>query len=143
MVRSTSGNGPALLARFSAHKTTLAEVLHTGYARNHKGNPALSVRINKMYAILFLLSGMGPLVLTISEISTIEQHHKETLRCLLRLHARTPRSVVYFLSGSLPGTALVHLRHMPIFGMITRLPNSILNLHARIFFSSVTASKNS
>ena len=142
MVRSTTGNGPTLLARFSAHKNALAGVLHTGIARNHRGNPASSVRVNKMYAIPVLLSGIGPLVLTKSEIATIEQHHKETLRCLLRLHARTPRCVIYFLSGSLPGTALVHLRQMSIFGMITRLPNSILNLHARNVFSSFST-KNS
>lgn len=143
MTRSNVGNGPALLARFSAHKNALAGILHTGIAKNHRGNPASSIRINKLYAIPVLLSGIGPLVLTEAEIATIDQHHKEVLRRLLRLQQKTPRSVVYFLSGCLPGRALVHLRQMSIFGMITRLPDSILNHHARNIFSSVTVSRKS
>ena len=73
----------------------------------------------------------------------IDQHHKETLRCLLRLHQNTPRSVIYFLAGCLPGSALLHLRQLSIFGMITRLPGSILHQHATSIFSFSTISKKS
>ena len=48
----------------------------------------------------------------------------------MRLHPQTPRCVVAFLGGSLPGSALIHLRMFSLFGMICRSPNSILHSHA-------------
>ena len=125
MLRSSSGNGPAILARISAHRGALAGVLHTGMAKGNRGNPTSSLRINQLYGIPVLMSGLAPLVLSEKEIGLIDQHHKETLRCLLRLHQNTPRSVVYFLAGCLPGSALLHLRQLSIVCMITRMKGKL------------------
>ena len=143
LLRSTSGNGPAILDRFTAHRKALRGVLHTGMAKGHRGNPAHSLQIDQMYAIPVLMSGLGSLVLSDQEINQIDMHHKETLRCLLRLQQNTPRSVVYFLSGSLPGSALLHLRQLSLFGMVTRLQGSLLNQHASNISSSSTISSKS
>ena len=143
IMRSTSGNGPTILARFAAHRKALQGVLHTGLAKGHRANPSKSIKIDKMYAIPVLMSGLAPLVLSDQEIVMIEQHHKETLRCLLRLYPKTPRGVVYFLSGSLPGSALLHLRQLSLFGMISRLSGNILNRHARRIFASALLSPKS
>jgi hypothetical protein len=51
-------------------------------AKGHRGNPASSLHIDKLYAIPVLMSGLCPLVLTDPEITMIDQQHKETLRCL-------------------------------------------------------------
>ena len=48
----------------------------------------------------------------------------------MRLPGCTPPCVVYFLAGSLPGIALLHLRLFSLFGMITRLQGSLLHRHA-------------
>ena len=143
ILRNTSGNKPTILARFAAHRKALQSVLHTGMAKGHRGNPSKGVKIDKMYALPVLLSGLAPLALSNQEISLIDQHHKETLRCLLRLNPKTPRGVIYFLAGCLPGSALLHLRQLSLFGMITRLSGNILNLHARRIFSSVLISPKS
>ena len=143
MLRCVSGNEPAILERFKAHRKALSGVLHTGMAKGHRGNPASSLHIDKLYAIPVLMSGLGPLVLSDPEITMIEQHHKETIRCLLRLHQNTPRSVIYFLAGSLPGSALLHLRQLSAFGMITRLNGNILHQHASNIFSFSTISPKS
>ena len=143
ILRSTLGNGPTILARFKAHRNALAGVLHTGMARGHRGNPSSSIQVDKLYAIPVLMSGLATLVLTVAEIKMIDQHHRETLRRLLRLQDRTPRSVIYFLSGCLPGTALLHLRQLSIFGMISRLNGSILHEHANNVFSDRTKSPRS
>ena len=140
MLRSISGNEPAILDRFKAHGKALTGVLQTGMT---KGNPASSLHIDKLTAITDLMSDLAPLVLNDQEITMIDQHHKETLRCLLRLHKNTPRSVIYFLAGCLPGSALLHLRQLSIFGMIMRLPGSLLHQHATSFFSFSTISKKS
>ena len=51
-----------------------------------------------------------------------------SLRQLLRLPITTPESFVMFLAGSLPATAIVHLRTLTLLGMISRLgPTGILN----------------
>ena len=104
------------MARISAHRKALASVLHTGIARSHRGNPASSIKIEKLYATPVLLSGISSLVLSSNEVRLIDNHYAETLRCLLRLHKKTPRCVTFFLAGSLPGTALIHMRQMSILG---------------------------
>ena len=140
---STLGKGPAILTRLTAHRNALAGVIHTGMARGHRGNPASSIHIDKLYAIPVLMSGLATLVLTEAEIKMIDQHQKETLRCLLRLQQNTPRSVIYFMSGCLPGAALLHLRQLSIFGMISRLPGSVLHEHTLNIFSFRTISPKS
>ena len=143
IMRSTDGNGPTILARISSHKKALAAILHTGMSRNHRGNPSASLKVHNLYCTPVLLSGLAPLILTKAELDIIERHYKDTLLRLLRLPKKTPRSVVYFLAGSLPGTALLHMRQLSLFGMITRQPNSPLHLHARNIFLSQTISKSS
>ena len=143
MVRSVSGNLPTILARFTAHKNALGAVLHTGMARSHRCNPAASLHVHTMYAAPVLFSGIAPLVLSAQETNLVNQQHKETLRRLQRLLPLTPQSVTYFLAGSLPGSAILHLRQLSIFGMITRLEDNIINNHARNIFNFITTSSHS
>ena len=143
IMRATSGNLPAILDRFTAHKKALGAVLHAGVARGHRGNPVASLRVVQIYGTPVLLSGLATLVLSKPEENLIEQHHKEIILNIQRLLPCTPRSVIFFLAGSLPGTALLHLRQLSIFGMICRLPENILHAHAVNVFSSSTPSSNS
>ena len=110
IVRSPSGNGPSILARFTAHRNALAAILHEGLARGHRGNPSFSLRLEKLYALPVLMSGLASLVLSDKELDSIESYYREVLRKLLRLHQKTPRTVIYFLAGSIPGNALLHQR---------------------------------
>ena len=130
IVRSVSGNLPNILGRFTAHKRALGAVLHTGMARGHRGNPAASMRIDQLHAVPVLLSGLGALVLKKSEIDLLDHHHKVHIENLLRLPKGTPRPVTAFLAGSLPAKALLHLRQLGLFGMISRLPHNILHKQA-------------
>ena len=92
----------------------------------------MTVKVEKLYATPVLLSGLGTLVLSSKEVNLIEQHYRETLRQLLRLHKNSPRCVVYFLAGSIPGSAL---RQLNLFGMISRLiKTNLLHKHALAYF---------
>ena len=143
VLRSVSGNSATLLARFAAHRGALSSVLHTGLARNHRGNPSSGLKIEKLYALPVLLSGISSLVLSKKDLEMIEAHYRETLRKLLRLPSKTPRSVIYFLAGSLPGDAFVHLRQLSIFGMISRQPQNLLHQHAENLFTAKLISPKS
>ena len=143
VIRSTSGNRPAILARLTAHRRSLASILHTGLARGHRGNPASSIQLHMMYCCPVLFSGIATLVLSNKEIQMVEKHYADTIRRLLRLNKGTPRAVTYFLAGSLPGIAMIHMRQLSIFGMITRLDGNILHTHAVNYFLSKTISKHS
>ena len=127
IIRSIDGNIPNILNRMSAHTKALAAILHTGASRHHRGNPAANIKLDQVYGIPVLLSGLGALVLKKSEVETIDSHIRKTINNLMRLLPGTPRCVTYFLSGSLPGSALLHLRQFSLFGMICRLPSSILH----------------
>ena len=143
LIRSTSGNLPSILANITAHKRALGAVLHTGIARAHRGNPAASLCIQQMYANSVLFSGIGALVLLDQEVSIITQHHKKTISNLQRLIPLTPRAVIFFLAGTLPGEAFLHLRQLSIFGMVSRLPDNLLHHHASNIFSFTTTSSKS
>ena len=143
MVRSVTGNLPTILARISAHKKALGAILHTGIARGHRGNPAASLHVQRVYASPVLFSGLAALVLSVHETNVVNQHYKENLRRLQRLLPQTPQPVIYFLAGSLPGSAILHLRQLSLFGMITRLRDSTINIHAKNIFNNNTISPKS
>ena len=82
------------------------------------------------------MSGLASLVLLSTELSLLEQHHKVTYQNIQKLLPNTPSSVVYFLGGCLPGTAVLHLKQLSIFGMVTRLQDDPLNIHARKILTS-------
>ena len=131
IIRSINGNLPYLTNRISAHKKSLASVLFSGLARGHRANPAASLRVESIFATPVLMSGVASLVLSPTEISLLDQHYKETLQNIQKLHRKTPRCVVYFLSGCLPASAILHKKQLSLFGMITRLPGYPLNDHAK------------
>ena len=128
---SSSQNLPHILKRISSHKKSLDDVLSAGLARAHRGNPAASLRTEKLYSLPVLMSGVSSLLLLQSEEDALSQHYKETLQGLQKLYQLTPRPVVYFLAGSLPFPALLHMRQLGLFGMLARQPDNILHYMAR------------
>ena len=118
-------------------------VLPLGLARGHRGNPAASLRIHQIFATPVLFSGMGSLVLSSAEINMIDQYMKTTVQNLQKLMDKTPACVVAFLGGALPGIALLHLKQLTIFGMITRLKGSELHKFAIQVLTSARPSLNS
>ena len=64
ILRSTSGNLTTIFTRIKAHNKAMGAVLHTGMARKHRGNPAASLGVEKLYGLPVLLSGLGSLFLT-------------------------------------------------------------------------------
>ena len=130
VTRSTMGNLPHIINRFASHKKAISAVAPMGLSRRRKVNPAASIKIQKIYGTPVLLSGIPSLVLKQSEISLVNQFMKRTIQHHLRLPESTPPSVIAFLSGSLPGKAEIHLRQLTIFGMILRMPGSVLHTHA-------------
>ena len=136
IIWSISGNLPHIIGRLSAHRKALLAVLPLGLARGHNGNPAASLRINKIYATPVLFSGMGSLVLSSNETNILEKYTKKTVQNLKKLMDKTPSCVVAFLDGALPGTALLHLKQFSIFGMISRKKGSRLyNLGTQVLTS--------
>ena len=124
---SSSSNIPNIVERLAAHRRKLFSILPAGMAHHHVANPAACLRAEQIYALPVLLSGLSSLVMTKSELDIASSHYKNTLRRLMKLHDRTPQSVIFFLAGSLPFLALLHLRQLSLFNMICHLPGNILN----------------
>ena len=121
VLRSVEGNMPHVMSRLSVHKRAVGAVLHTGIAHHHSGNPAASLRLERLYGCPVLLSGSASLVFGRGEVSVLHQHFKVHIERLMRLHRSTPECAVMFLAGSLPASALLHLRMLGLLGMIARL----------------------
>ena len=117
--------------RIVAHRKALGATLSSGVAFKSRANPIIGLKMARIYGSPVLLSGMSSLVLSSSDIAIIDQHFKDTYQNLQKLHQRTPRSVVFFLGGSLPAQAVLHLRMLSLFGMVSRLPGDVLNIRAR------------
>ena len=131
VIRSTQGNIPHICGRISAHRKALGALLFSGIAQSHRANPAASVRIEKLYAMPVLFSGVASLVLNRSEIEMIDHHYKTTLSNLLKLYPGTPTPFIYFMCGSLPAKAILHLKQLGLFIMICQLHGDPLNRRAR------------
>ena len=112
------------------HKNALHAILPAGLSRRHWGNPAASLKLAQLYRAPVLLSGVASLELSESELDILDGHYLATLQSLIRIHDRTPRSMVYFFAGSLPARAMLNQRQMSLFAMICHLKEDPLNRHA-------------
>ena len=121
VVRSVDGNTAHIMDRMSAHRGAVYAVLHGGLARGHRANPAASIKVEKVYCVSVLLSGMASLILSDKEEKLVDQHYKVHIQRLLKLHQATPTPVVFFLAGCLPLSAQLHLRIFSLFGKLCRL----------------------
>ena len=138
-----AGNIPHLLKRISSHRKALGATLSSGNAQKCRANPLVGLRLEKVYGAPVLMSGVSTLVLSGSELSTIDQHQKETYQNIQKLLSNTPRSFVYFLGGCLPSEAAIHLRMLSLFGMVAQLPTDPLNIHARTVLTTAKSSSKS
>ena len=145
VVRSVEGNGPNIAARVLAHRKAVYSVLHAGLAKGHRANPAASMRVESVYGVSVLLSGLASLVLTSKEENLLDQHFKVHVQRLLRLHQATPSPVVFLLAGCLPLPAQLHLRMFSLFGQLCRLRagDNILAMQAANIFSAASPSSKS
>ena len=66
--------------------------------------------------------------------------YKRTIQNILKLGVNSSPSVVYFVAGSLPGTAILELKQLTLFGMVCRLPTNPINIHAKQILLSAAAS---
>ena len=143
VIRSPSGNLPNLLNRFRCHNRALGAILSSGLARKHRANPAAALQAYNIHCVPVLMSGLSYLVLKSTEINSISLHHKKKLLLIQKLPTGTPDPVVYFLSGSLPGRAILHLRQLSNFGMITHLSdNPIYKIAMRMLTTAKPSSSS-
>ena len=143
VLRSKEGNLPNLLKRISSFKKAIGSIISCGLARSQRSNPVASLRVLSLYGTPVLMSGLASLVLSSKEVASLDQQLKRTVESLLKLPARTPAPVVYFISGTLPGTATLHLRQLCLLGMISRLPGDPLHQHAEQALLCLPKSANS
>jgi hypothetical protein len=140
---STQGNIPHLMNRICSHRKALRATLSSGVAQKKRANPVIGLKLENVYGSPVLMSGVASLVLSGSESSMLDKHLKDTYLNIQKLHKKTPDSVVYFLGGCLPGEAVIHLRMLTIFGMVTRLQNDPLKIHARNILVTAKSSSKS
>ena len=145
IVRSVLGNLPNIFARLSAHKRAVFSVLSSGLALGHAGNPAACMRVEKLYGVPVMLSGMATQILSKADLCLLDGHFKPHVERLLKLHRSTPECVVWFLAGSLPAQAVLHLRQFSLFSMICRLQDggSVLANLARHMLATAKPSAKS
>ena len=143
VIRSCDGNLPNLLNRISAHKKSLGSVLSAGLARGHRGSPAAALRVHQLHCLPVLFNGLASLVLSKGEIKMIDSHYQVTIQNLQRLHSRTPRPIVFFLAGTLPGEAVLHMRQLALFSMICHLQGDPLQKHGIYVLSTLPKSSHS
>ena len=63
---------PNIMNRISAHRKALGAVLFTGLAQRHSANPAVGLKIEKIYGNPVLMSGLASQVLVGSELTLLD-----------------------------------------------------------------------
>ena len=122
IIRNISGNLLNLFRRFSAHTRAVRAVLPTELD---------GLSIEKIYGAPVLMSGLSSLILSNSQMKSLNVHSKACLEGLMRLHKKTPSTPVLFLAGSLPAPSLLHINKISLLNLIIRFENNPLNLLAR------------
>ena len=115
---------PHVVARIAAYKRAMASVLHTGAAQSHNAKPSASLQLEMTFGSPVLFSGVASLVLNQKEMDALAMSHKHMLAKLQKLPTNTPDCVIYFLGGTLPAIAILHLRMLSLLGMISRSDKS-------------------
>ena len=144
VIRSVEGNEANILSRLSAHRRAMYGLMSAGLARSHRACPASTLRVEAIFGVPVLLSGLASLVMTAKEENMIAQHYKVHLERLLKLHQATPAPVIFVLAGCLPLQAQLHLKMFSIFGQVCRLNagDNILAVMAGNIFSSSTSNNS-
>ena len=127
VLRSVQGNMPNILQRITAFKGALGAIMSCDLARVRRTNPVVSLKMLALYGTPVLMSGLSSLVLSRREVSCVDQQYKRTLQNIMKLSATSPSCLVSFIAGRLPGTAILHLRQLTLFGMICRLEDDPLH----------------
>ena len=70
-------------------------------------------------------------MLSSKEVACIDQQFKRKLQSIIKLSTNSPASLVHFIAGSLPGTAILHLKQISLFSMICHLPGDPLYVYAQ------------
>ena len=130
-----TSNTAHILSRISAHRAKIFSLLPAGLAYGHLASTAATLKVERMCALPVLLSGMSTLVLSKRDISILSDHFKKILRLIMKLPDRTPEPVIFFLAGTLPLPAHLHLRKLSLFGMICRLKGNVLHSIGRIMLT--------
>ena len=128
---SSASNLPNVMKRISAHRRKLYSLLPSGVALRHNASPSSCLKVEKLYALPVLLSGLGSLVLSAVEVKTLHSHYKNTLRSLLKLPKDVPDPALFFLAGSFPVEAYLHMRVLSNFSMICHLQDNPLRSIAK------------
>ena len=115
---------PNILIGIAAFKKALGAIVSCGLAKGRRSNPAASLRILTIYATPVLMSGLSSLLLSSKEIACIDQQHKKTLQDITKLSSNSPSSLVHFIAGSFPGSAILNLRQFALFGMTSKSSSS-------------------
>ena len=85
VVRCAEGNSPNITARLAAHRKAVFALLYAGMAKGHRANPSACLRIETVFALPVLLSGLASTVLTSKEEKLIGQYHKVHIQRLHKL----------------------------------------------------------
>ena len=97
----------------------------------NRSNPCAALKVNKLYAVPVLLSGVTTLVLSKKEVNILEVYYRGIIRMLQKLPKSTPVPLIYFFAGALPLEAIIHKMQLSFFMMICHLSEDPLNAHAK------------
>ena len=73
------------MSRIAAHKRALASLLHTRNSKGYRGNPAISVLLEKLYGLHIILFGIATLIVSDQDIDLIDARHREIFSDQLHL----------------------------------------------------------
>jgi hypothetical protein len=82
--------------------------------------PNIAYTIYDIYVIPRVLSGMEATLISPKDMAELEKFHRNILRMLQHLPARTPNAAVYLLLGAWPIEAQLDMRYLSLFGSICR-----------------------
>ena len=126
--RSAGKLSPEVLinTRLQLARNTRYALMGAGLHGSNGISPAVAWSMYSTYVLPRLIFNMEVLILTQSQIVTLEKFHRATLRSIQGLPERTSSALAYLLLGALPVEAVLHSRVLLLAGKILHQKDSLL-----------------
>ncbi|MCG7875776.1 MAG: reverse transcriptase domain-containing protein [Candidatus Thiodiazotropha endolucinida] len=109
-------------------KRTTYSLMGSGLHGENGLDPETAISLLQTYVFPVLFYGLEIIIPTGKALSTLDVQYKKLLKQILSIPCTTADPAVYLLSGLLPPEAMIHKRMFSLFGNITRLPETAIEI---------------
>ena len=123
--RNPSGKAtPTVKSRIKTARRSAYAMMGAGLHGLNGLNPSVSMKLIESYILPRLLYGLDAMIISDTDITSIEKYYRTLLRQIQHLPVNTANEAIYLLVGALPIEAHLDIRMLSLFNRVASINNS-------------------